>query len=685
MKAIYKSVLSLAWAVMVVQTGYSQQVPDSTAVQQLDEVVVTASNISRNATGYTIRLADNPITTAKNTKELLNYLPNVSVVDGTITINGMAASEIYIDGRKLTNQAELEVLSAEMIESVRIEYNSGVGQLTNSLGGTIHIKLKRAPSAGYYGSLKTGLSAGRRQGAFKEFVDGVVCARIGNLSIYESPYGSWLDYKEWMEQTFVTPENTTFASTMRGTKRRQFYNALSLNYEINSAHNIGLSWTYDNSNVRNPEYDESRSEQIFHSRDRSIYNYLTAKYVGNFTARDKLTLDAEWLNLDYRLRQTNLNETAALANNNSNQVANTLEFRAEYSHRFSDKYRLITGATYRWRDIDTKKFAGTDMASATSVQLGTPLVFGSFEGTAGNLNYQVGLNWKMHRLKVASEKPFRQNSVNPTINFTLPWGQRKSHSLTVTYKHLMYDIPYDAITEQPVWMDAYNYTIGNRSLKAPSDHYVNVMLGLCSNTFNISFDYFRETNDIVWQTFAQGNAGINYTKPMNISPVNRYALRVEFNKRWFGAWTFKAVGRLALNTENETFGHTRYHTTRLRQFYQVANSVRLKKGWGGSLNFFIEPTFRTFERTYHTVYQMDVSIYKTFMDNYLQIIADCRPFERRRVLDRRADGIDTRLKYTTPILGGSLRVVWYFRGGKKDIDVNINEPTLDYQQTRDNL
>lgn len=110
----------------------------------------------------------------------------------------------------------------------------------------------------------------------------------------------------------------------------------------------------------------------------------------------------------------------------------------------------------------------------------------------------------------------------------------------------------------------------------------------------------------------------------------------------------------------------------------------MKKGWGADINFYIEPTFHYFDRTYHTVYQLNFNLYKTFLNNRLQIIASCTPINKRRILDRQSDNQTIRLEYTTPGLYGGIRIVWNFNGGKKDVKVNINPTSLDYQEINDN-
>ena len=100
------------------------------------------------------------------------------------------------------------------------------------------------------------------------------------------------------------------------------------------------------------------------------------------------------------------------------------------------------------------------------------------------------------------------------------------------------------------------------------------------------------------------------------------------------------------------------------------------------LNAQLEPTFNSYDRTYHTVYSVNGSIYKTFFDNYLQFSIDFMPINKRRRLDRRTDGKKVSLHYTNPEQYVGLTVRWYFRGGK-NVKTNLTTGLQDYEEVKD--
>lgn len=76
--------------------------------RRLNEVTVVASRTTTDAEGYTTNLRGSDITKGKPAVDVLGFLPNISHKNGTFKINGLAASEIYVDGVKLSDLSELD-------------------------------------------------------------------------------------------------------------------------------------------------------------------------------------------------------------------------------------------------------------------------------------------------------------------------------------------------------------------------------------------------------------------------------------------------------------------------------------------------------------------------------------------------------------------------------------------------
>ncbi len=77
--------------------------------------------------------------------------------------------------------------------------------------------------------------------------------------------------------------------------------------------------------------------------------------------------------------------------------------------------------------------------------------------------------------------------------------------------------------------------------------------------------------------------------------------------------------------------------------------------------------------------------YKTFLNNRLQLIAEFTPLGRRRRLDRYSAATSVSKTILTPVQRGSLQVVWYFSGGKRDVNVNMQQSTLQLREIKDDF
>lgn len=101
------------------------------------------------------------------------------------------------------------------------------------------------------------------------------------------------------------------------------------------------------------------------------------------------------------------------------------------------------------------------------------------------------------------------------------------------------------------------------------------------------------------------------------------------------------------------------------------------------LNVNFEPTYRTLDRTYHAVYNINGQIYKTFLNGNLQMAIDFSPLGNRRKLDRQAALNKISYRYTTPVQYIGLSITWNLSGGKK-VDVDVIDGIQNYHETKDN-
>lgn len=95
------------------------------------------------------------------------------------------------------------------------------------------------------------------------------------------------------------------------------------------------------------------------------------------------------------------------------------------------------------------------------------------------------------------------------------------------------------------------------------------------------------------------------------------------------------------------------------------NTFTVPHGWGGMLNLQWEPTFDTYDRTYHAVYKCGGQVYKTFCKDRLQMTLTFNVAGRGRKYDRMINGSRVTYNLLTPVQRISVSVAWKFSGGKK--------------------
>ena len=69
--------------------------------EKIDEVVVTAQLIRREADRFVVDVANSPIAIGKDGEELLKTAPGVWIQDDAISINGASGSKVYINDREV--------------------------------------------------------------------------------------------------------------------------------------------------------------------------------------------------------------------------------------------------------------------------------------------------------------------------------------------------------------------------------------------------------------------------------------------------------------------------------------------------------------------------------------------------------------------------------------------------------
>ena len=118
--------------------------------QLLGEVVVKGTLPTTRLKGDAMitSVAGSILEQAGTAEMLLDKIPNVSARDGSVNVFGRGTPEIYINGRKVRDNAELDQLASDNIKSVEVINNPGA-RYDASVKAVIRITTKKAQGEGF--------------------------------------------------------------------------------------------------------------------------------------------------------------------------------------------------------------------------------------------------------------------------------------------------------------------------------------------------------------------------------------------------------------------------------------------------------------------------------------------------------------------------------------------------------
>ena len=656
----------------------------------LEEVSVIASRTQHDANGYTVNLRSSEIAKGKQSSDALAFLPGVSNEDGNYKINGLPVSEIYVDGVKLTSSDELKNLPADMIDKVKVNYLAGSNQNAAMTGGTIEISLRQPPQGGYYGAVTGGATLYPSYGFSNENLGGIMYYRYKNLSIYDNLSLNFNQPKETAEQTIWDPATDLRTEINEETKYKGYTinNRLSLTQQINDRNSIGGSYYIATNRLNTTSTTLGNDANAIQSMidDRSSYldQEATLKYTSILSQRGT-TLDIIG---DYFNRQSDNKYSYSYGDNNSSisedeTSLNMYKFSVDLTDPRGQNMVWKYGASVQYITSDYTPMLSTVDASGrfqaslipTRTSGLTPLAYASAMGQFWKVRYSAGMNFQLNKISYETLNDESKSSdiqwgISPTVQLMMPLDNNGMHVLMLNYKRTLDDIPYAAISSTIRWSDPYNYTVGNPDLKSPTADMVMAGASLFRNLLNLTAIYMHTKDNIYWETLqSPTSTDVFYTTPINLSSAEMFGAGAEINWNPAKPWRMKLSSRLEIHPENMTLGDIHYDKTRLRQYYAMYNTFSFNRGWGGMLNLMFEPTYKTYDRTYHTVYNVGGQIYKNMCKDKLQLTLTFNALGDRRKYDRYANGNKVTYNYTTPVQNIGLSLIWRFSGGKS---VNVN-------------
>lgn len=590
--------------------------------------------------GMVTRVSGSILEHAGSIERLLDRIPNVSAKQGKIEVFGRGTPEIYIDGRKVRDDAELQRLESENVKDVEVITNPGA-RYDASVTSVIRIKTKKAAGDGL--SLDNRLRGEVNDRGYLSGQDNLnINYRVGGLDIATTlRVDKWStpDPKSLEDMTYLEDTWRQDMQIDQVYKKKSLYARLAASYAFNEDHSIGLSVSYSRVPWNKPRgYMESVLTRGESPTERLRSDYTTSiqgtTIMGNAYYSGKIGQWSIDFNTDWMYTKTsstmntmeNRMETGQAAEHDdvttiniphSDLVASKLVFTApllggelsfggEYSYSIrKSNYSIIPKGI-----ID-------DDRSRTEEGLTT--AFAEYGKQTGPVRTQIGLRYEYvdfnyyENGEYIPEQSKTYGDFFPSVTFSADLGKL---NLRLGYSADIRRPSYDQLRSNINYDNHYTYEGGNPFLKPTKSHNISLAASRGWLVFDAGYSHvidpmiqFSETydNDPAVALFRPVN-GESYDKvyaSLNLRPtigIWHPALMAAVERQWF---KMNVHGHNPLDNPSATFRLDNTLDTKLGQLslYMRADTP------GGSENVYLRKTsFRT-----------DLSLYKSFLNDKLSL------------------------------------------------------------------
>ena len=503
--------------------GEIQLLPDA---QLLGEVVVKGYLPKTQAKGDAMvtAVSGTVLEKAGTAENLLNKIPNVTAQDGTVTVFGRGTPEIYINGRKVRNQQELDQLSSDNIKSVEVVSNPG-SRYDASVKAVIRIITKKVAGEGFgidnkafirhrdeYGwSAYDQLNLNYRKNGF-DLSAMLLAGSYNNGNDQTFVIDTYLD-KQWRQNLDLTDQKS---------KNKGIETTLTLNYQFNENHSIGARYNYERvpeylwiANQFAQTYCEDQLYEDLHSVntvDEPETHHRTNFYYNGKVKNWSIDFNADGLWSDTKNTQVAKEDVMEGVNEEEDRSVTTIDTKKNelyaaklvLSHPLA-KGNFSFGAEYSHNKRNTTYLnpEGIITNDEAMIKEGATSAFVEYAKAFNQLQVQVGLRYEHVGFDYydagmfVAEQSKDYSNLFPSIMFGFPI---KDVQVQLGYASDISRPSYYQLRSNTTYVNRYMYEKGNPFLMPSITH--NVTLGTSYKWMSLYMGYSRVMDEITNQTVA---------------------------------------------------------------------------------------------------------------------------------------------------------------------------------------
>lgn len=601
--------------------------PDAIA---LEGVTVTNEKPLARDTGRGIlaNVIGTPLSKMGTASEMIKHLP-LMMNDGTVA--GHGKPEIYINNKKVRNDAELDRLSAEDILTAEVITVPGV-EYGMEVTSVIRLKTVRRAGEGLSGNMSATYHQGKEASSRQ------------NIGLnYRTANGM-----DFFVNALLTQNNTLIkatandclqaSSTWNFQHENQWKSSSSFyfvdfgyNWDINDNHSVGITYTPAGSFISDGKSEISSDEDTW--RDDTFLEHLksssltrsiprmshtvNAYYIGKL-GKWKIDLNADYYRSSYLSEMTAETNGALMAASNT-EVENELLAEKLIVTAPVPKGNLTFGEETSFVDR-TSAFRQNGFSADSHIRQRTAMwsLFANYALQMGKVTVNAGVRWQNEDNHYDVNGAYN-SAMSPDYSVLLPtlsatWaGDNWRH--TLSYKVSRFNPPYDLLSPAVNYRSKHEYDTGNPFLQPQTTHAIAYSVSWKWLYVQPYYQYFRNTITSFQCAYDDVNhPGVVIMDYRNIPNMQAYGVMVNVSPK-IGCWQTNTTASLGFrNQDLEPLGITHNWNDLLTSF-NSSNDFSFPHDWMFNVTGSLYPYVRTGPAKIKTSGQVDLRLSKSFLKN----------------------------------------------------------------------
>lgn len=548
-KTVYKDVSSPNLGIIILKE-------ESTT---LGDVIVKSSlpkTRLRNG-AFVTTVAGSILEKSGNINNLLDRIPNVTSQNGKINVFGVGEPVIYINGKQVRDNTELDRLSPDEISTVEVIQNPGA-QYASNVKAVIRINTKKKVKDGFGFETRTfgNIDENSRIGGYEQLNINYQRKGLETFTVLKIKDGNSSNKQGLVQNTYVDNVWRQRNDIEGNIRNRQLYCGLGANYQIDNHSFIGASLNFNrmlNKAVSNMattiDKDNALTEESVSDITRPGNTSLASSnvyYIGKIGILD-INFNTDWLwDKDF----SKVNTLEKYQEHGGDWHDNAVNTKTNTKNELFASKLTLSLPLWKGRLSFGGEYSNTNRNSSYDVQPvglldkqdnrikeGMASVFCDYTRKFGNLNVLAGIRYENTDFNYYEEgekmpgQSKRYGNILPSLSLSLPVGKTQmqlSYGATIkrpSYYDMRSGIGYD---------NRYTYESGNPFLVSEISRNIN---------YTVSYKwlmaegiYTHVSNPIVMLTQSyKDNPNIALIQNVNWKPYNRIGASLSVSPK-FGIW-----------------------------------------------------------------------------------------------------------------------------------------------------